>query len=350
MGLFDSLNEENRIFKNELAFNQEYIPEEILHRENQIKEIAYSLKGIVKGVKENVFLHGPTGTGKTSCARYVLRELENYSEKAVGIYLNCWNYSTRYSVLNQIAYSLDSFVPRRGLAADQLIEIITDFSKSEGKVPVVILDEVDMLGKKGEADVLYDLLRMEESLGGKIVCILITNEQEFIAKLDRRVKSSFAQKTIQFCPYRPSELRDILKERARIGLLPESYGEEVLGICAGFGARHRGDARIAIKLLFNSAKEAEKQGNKKIEVSDVEKCKNEVLFEIEEGKKELLNENEKKVLETIGGEWNESSELYKKVKIDKRIIRMSIEQLERLGFIETKQEKSKTSKFIRRKK
>lgn len=348
MSIFDSLDSENKIFKNELVFNQDYVPEEIIHREKQIKEIAYSLKGVVSGGGENVFLHGPTGTGKTSSARYVLKELENYSEKAVGIYINCWNYSTRYSVLNQIAYSLDPLVPRRGLATDQLIEIITDFSRRENRIPIVILDEVDVLSKKNEESVLYDLLRMGESLGGRILCILITNEQEFIVKLDRRIRSSFTQKTIQFSPYRPSELRDILKERANAGLLPDSYDEDVLGACAGFGARNKGDARISIRLLWNAGKKADGQGKDRIEIEDVEQGKKQVLLDLEKEEKNHLSENDKKVYESIGEEWIESSELYEKLNLDKRIIRMSIDQLERFGFIESKQEGVTKSKFMRR--
>lgn len=347
MGLFNSLEKENRIFKNEGVFNQDHIPEEIIHREKEIKEIAYSLRGVVDGNGENIFLHGPTGTGKTSSAKYVLKELGDYSEKALGIYLNCWHYSTRYSVLNQIAYSLDEFIPRRGLAPDQLIETITNFSKKYNKTPIVVLDEVDTLSKRKEEALLYDLLRIGESLGGKIVCILITNDYEFVTRLDRRIKSSFVQKSIQFVPYRPSELRDILKERAKIGLLPGSYDEDIIGACAGFGAKNKGDARVSIRLLWSAGKEAERAGKNKIEIIDVEKGKKQVMVELKDEKKEHLNENDKKVLEKIEKEWIESSKLYERIKLDKRLVRMSLENLENFGFIEIKNQGERKAKLIK---
>lgn len=346
MGLFDS--SEGEIFKNEEVFSPEYLPNEIIHRDKEVKEIAYFIKGVLKGNPANVFLHGPTGSGKTSCAKYVLKELEEYSGKVKNIYINCWHYSTRYSILSQIAYSLDQFVPRRGLAPDQLIEIIIEYGKKEGKIPVIILDEVDTLCKKKEEGVLYDLLRIGESLGGKVSCILITNDYGIVMKLDQRIKSSFVQRSIQFVPYRPSELRDILNERARAGLFPESYDEEIVGACAGFGARNKGDARIAVRLLWNSAKEAEKESRKKIEIEDVEKAKKQVLVEKEGERKEKLNDNDNEILENISSEWVESSELYNKLNLDKRKIRISMETLEKLGFIESKIDRNTGSKSVRK--
>ncbi len=347
MNLFKSLENEDSIFKDERVFNQDYVPDEIIHREKEVKDIAYSLKGIVKGTGENVFLYGLTGTGKTSCARYVLKELREYSGKAIPIYLNCWNYSTRYSVLNQIAYCLDELVPRRGLAPDQLIEMITGVSKREERVPVVVLDEVDTLSKKGEDSVLYDLLRIGESLGGKIICILITNEYDFVAKLDRRIRSSFVQKSIQFVPYRPVELKDILKERAIDGLLPDTYNDEIIGTCAAFGARNKGDARVAIRLLWSAAKVAETKGKRKIEIEDIEEGKKQIKIQLEEEEKELLNNNDKIVLGELNKEWTSTSKLYEKINLDKRLIRMSIDRLEKFGFVQVRREGPTKSKLVR---
>lgn len=348
MNLFKSMEERSKIFKNEEVFSSDYLPEEILHREKEINEIAFAFKGISKGNIENLFLYGPTGTGKTSSTKYVLKELEEYSGKAVGIYLNCWNYSTRYSILNQIAYTFDEFIPRRGLAPDQLIESIAITAKKEEKVPIIVLDEVDVLSKRGESSVLYDLLRIGETSGLKIGCVLITNEQEFVLGLDKRIKSSFIQRSIQFVPYRPSELRDIVSERAKLGLFPSAYNEEIVGACSGFGARHRGDARIGIRLLWTAGREAEKQGKEKIEIPDVEKGKVGALAEKESEALSHLSEQDKKVLELIGKEHIKSSELYEKIEVDERMVRMSIDKLERFGFIESEESSPRGVKLLKR--
>ncbi len=348
MNLFKSMEERSKIFKNEDVFSSDYLPEEILHREKEINEIAFAFKGISKGNIENLFLFGPTGTGKTSSTKYVLNQLEEYSGRVVSIYLNCWNYSTRYAILNQIAYTFDEFIPRRGLAPDQLIETIVGTAKKENKVPIVILDEVDVLSKRGESSVLYDLLRIGETSGLNIGCVLITNEQDFVLGLDTRIKSSFVQRSVPFLPYRPLELRDIVNERAKAGLLPSAYDAEIVGACAGFGARHRGDARIGIRLLWTAGREAEKQGKERIEIPDVEKGKVAALAEKESESLSYLSEQEKKILGLIGVEWTKSSELYEKLGVDERTVRIGLEKLEKFGFIESEEGSPRGVKLLRR--
>ncbi|MFA5050143.1 MAG: AAA family ATPase [Candidatus Micrarchaeia archaeon] len=333
MNLFDSIKEQNSIIKNEDVFNPDFMPEELFFREKEIKEIAISLKGAAKRKGENLLLYGSTGCGKTTCAKYVLSELEDYSRKIKGIYINCWVFSTRFSVLNQIAYSLDEFVPRRGLAPDQLVEIISNSSIKEDKIPVVILDEVDSLVKRKEDSVLYDLLRIEEMNGGKINCISITNETDFSSKLERRIKSSFAQKSIQFVPYRPDELRGIIRQRALLGLYPQTFDDDIIGACAGFSARNMGDARLGIRLLFMASKEAEKKDAQKINLTDVENSKKQIFSEIESEKTSTLGKNEKKILKRLlKNEWTTTATLYEELDIDKREIRTILEKLEMMGF------------------
>jgi len=73
--IFESF-EENRIFKDKVLLQTNYRPEEIPHREEQIKQIASILAPVLKGEKtSNLFLYGKTGTGKTLSAQYVKDEL-----------------------------------------------------------------------------------------------------------------------------------------------------------------------------------------------------------------------------------------------------------------------------------
>src|SRR3989338_9451585 len=87
---------EQRIFKDERALMPEYLPDVLPHREREIREIADALRGAADGRgAENLLLTGPTGTGKTSVSKYVLKELADYSSRVVPLYINCWEVTTR---------------------------------------------------------------------------------------------------------------------------------------------------------------------------------------------------------------------------------------------------------------
>ena len=74
-GIFDSFDN-NTIFRDKSMLQSNYKPEQILHREEQIKQIASILAPVLRGEKpSNLFLYGKTGTGKTFSIDYVSDEL-----------------------------------------------------------------------------------------------------------------------------------------------------------------------------------------------------------------------------------------------------------------------------------
>src|SRR3972149_11215004 len=85
----------NRIFKDKSILQSNYRPEEILHREEQIKQIASILAPVLRGEKtSNLFLYGQTGTGKTLSILYMKDELLKRIKKDGDFnlrieYLNC---------------------------------------------------------------------------------------------------------------------------------------------------------------------------------------------------------------------------------------------------------------------
>ena len=84
------------IIFNELPLTEAFIPTRILHREGQLRELERCLKPALKKRSiENVFLVGPSGTGKTTLAKWIL---ESYF-KEISAYVNCWKYRSTHEVL-----------------------------------------------------------------------------------------------------------------------------------------------------------------------------------------------------------------------------------------------------------
>lgn len=336
--VFHEMGEGGRIFRNEGAFAPEYVPEEVVGREKETKEIAFALRPIAeKRRPQSLIIYGAPGTGKTLVVKHVLTQLSEYTSRCIPIYINCWNYTSRFSILSKIAEELGMFVPRRGVAVDEVWTELIAVLKQEKKVPVIVLDEADVVAGEEEG-IFYDLLRMKENEGIDVGVIAITNRAEVLAQLDSRIRSSLMQSFLEFKKYTPAELKEIVKERAKIGIAPGAYGEEVLGICSGFGAKNGGDARIALNLLWIAGRNAEKKGKNSISVSDVEEVKEGVLSSVKKEKVDSLEEMDRKIIELLtkaGEKGMQSGEIYSKIKENERTVRLHLAKLESMGLIES---------------
>lgn len=347
MNIFKKIASDNQIFKNENVFLPEYLPEELLHRETELREIVFAVKSLEEQRKPpSILIYGPPGTGKTCTAKYIVKEFSEYSQRAKPTYVNCWQNNTRYAIIAKVAQAMNALVPTTGVSVDDIIVRAKEAYEEHRRVPLVILDEVDILQKKNEEDVLYDLLRMNEIYGIPVGLIMITNDVSFLSKLDRRIRSSLAQNAVEFASYGPQQIKDILRERAKMGIFPGAYNEEIIGACAGFSAKNNGDARIGIALLWMAGKNAEKKGKNKIELEDIETAKSKVEVGLSESKQEVrLSPEDKKILDMIkkAGEIT-SGDLYGKLEMNDRTIRNHLVALEAGGFIESEERNSKNGR------
>ncbi len=336
--IFRSLDSEDSVFRDESVLMPDYLPDELSHREKEIKEIAFSLRNVSKGKRcENLVLVGPSGTGKTSSAKYVLRHLTEYTTRAIPVYINCWEVSTRFGILNAICSKLGEFLPRRGIATDEITQRMVSAIKREKKVPIVVLDEIDRLfaTQHNEEKVLYDLVRANENYSIDIGIIGITNSESFLSKVDRRVRSSLAQKSVHYSKYTPGELKDILNERAKLSFLPGKLEDEVIPLCAAIGAKNGGDARLSINVLWQAGKQAERGSGKKVTVDHVKKVKESAIKD-RSMDFTRFSDIEKKIISVINEQGQiDSGELYEKLDGNERTIRNYVKKLEKLGIIDS---------------
>ncbi|NUN11385.1 AAA family ATPase [Candidatus Micrarchaeota archaeon] len=340
MGLFDDLSKDS-VFKNELALTPDFIPENLAGRETELKEIAFALQPVLKGSKARaVFLHGVPGTGKTTSAEKVMQELKDYSQSVACFKVNCWNNYTHAAVLSELAQQAGIGMPRRGLASDEVFaRVEEELSK---KKTVVFLDEVDRLAFKGEENALYELSRSNAFKA----LILATNNSEFLTKLDDRIRSSLNALSIEYKKYSPKELKEILRERAKIAFKTNACSEEAIALCTAFAAKNNGDARLAISLLLDSGRNADKRGSQKVDEVDARQAIDNTSNPSKDKKLVNLNSVEKQILDFLKDKEASAGEVYASISLGERAGRNYLRLLEAKGLItrtETTKGKGRTT-------
>ena len=342
--IFAKSGKEQEIFRDERFLYPEYLPEKLPHRESEIDSLVYAFQPVLKGKKpSNVFVVGDSGTGKTVTVKYVLNELESYSDRAKSLYINCFECNTRYAVLAKITNFMKIAIPRRGLATDEVYSKFLEGLKKTDFTPLVVLDEVEQLLAREEASKLfYDLLRIVEHQQNNIGLIFISNDFSFTSKLDSRVKSSLAEETIEFRQYSPQQLKDILRERAQYAYAPNVLEEDVINVAAAHAAKKKGDARIAIECLWKAGREAERQNSAKVTLDHLRSAFEKVDARSAEKILPYLSENETMILKLIAEQKENETrsgklyELYSKTSpkpVTQRSFRDTIAKLESAGVI-----------------
>ena len=266
--------DDNRIFKDKSLLQSNYRPEEIPHREEQIKQVASILAPVLRGERtSNLFLYGKTGTGKTLSILYVKDELLKRAKKDLGFnlrieYLNCKLKKvsdTEYRILAEMIKKLGGQVPNTGLPTETVYSKFIDMIDKEKQFLVFVLDEIDQAVKKISSDFLYNLTRLNSELSKTQVCFVgISNDLTFLDGLDPRVRSSLSEEEIVFPPYNAIQLQEILNKRAEGAFKEGAIQEGVIAKCAAFAAREHGDARRALDLLRIAGELAERDNSKKI--------------------------------------------------------------------------------------
>ncbi|MFH1055070.1 MAG: ORC1-type DNA replication protein [Candidatus Altiarchaeota archaeon] len=269
----DLLMDDETLFRNEEVFTPSYVPEDFIHRDDQLKEMSISLKPGLRGVNPvNTLVYGPPGTGKTTAVKYLFNEVAKVSNKMVAVYVNCDDHNTRFSVFSRIHEEVYGHSPPdTGKPLNSVKEKVFKKLQKDGKSLIVTLDEMDQLFLNNTIDqLLLDLLKAHTTYGyDKIGVIGIMPDDKVMGQLEAKTASVYNPVKVYFPPYSMKEVSDILGTREKYGLydgvLPSDAFEYIIE--KTFNA---GDLRVGIDLIRRSALLAEKDASKKVTMEHVE--------------------------------------------------------------------------------
>ncbi|MHA2305904.1 MAG: Cdc6/Cdc18 family protein [Candidatus Hodarchaeales archaeon] len=286
--LFQLFDQKNNLIKDERVFEPNFIPECLVHREKELEQLAAHFKSILSDNSsthgKQILIQGSVGLGKTAVVRKFGETIEKYCEdrshsiKANIFYYhaNCRRQRSWYLIFTSILRRLVPAFPVRGFSTDELLNYLIKILEERRQSILLCLDEIDYLvSNSDKQNILYSLIRYHEGSSrnsySHISLIMVTRNRIFHNLLDKAIRSSLSQNTIFFAPYDEEQLFDILMNRAKKGLFKKTFSIQIIKIVASLAYEH-GDARYAIELLWRSAKIAEQEKVRNIEIEHVRKA------------------------------------------------------------------------------
>jgi cell division control protein 6 len=271
-----------KIFADKRPLDEDYTPDTILCREDEVNRYSEALQDVIEGFgPNNVFIYGQTGNGKTVVTKkmmeFLRREATEHDIQLTILEVNCNKADSIFNVLisliNQLRPPEDQVAeqgPTKGYLWSTLYEELDELS---GDV-IVVLDEIDMLGTDNDK-LLYEFPRarkMGSLENTRLGVIGISNNHMFKDSLDPRVKSTLCEYEIFFSPYDATELTDILSHYADMVFRDGMIEDGVVRLCAARAAQEQGDAREALDLLETAGNIARKQDATRVSEEHVEEA------------------------------------------------------------------------------
>ena len=276
----------------------DYVPEKLLHRDEQLRFLAQMFKPLLSKISQNVIIKGPVGTGKTVIAKKFCNSIKNLARKQgliiEYVHINCRKRSSDAMALLGILNHFDSRFPDRGFSVQEMLEVLRkQLQKREAQL-LVVLDEVDALLKKKGSDLIYNLTRFsDESYKDKIpISLLLISQKDVIPMLDSAALSTFKRSNVLLLDkYTRDELRGIVKQRINLAFHNNVINNDSVDLIADI-ASEWGDARFAIELLWKSGIAADHQHVEMVTPEHVRAAKAETFSVVTETKLRILDRHQ----------------------------------------------------------
>jgi cell division control protein 6 len=259
------------VFKSEHYLSIDYVPENLPHRDNELRILAQNFKTLITSpgrTSQKFIIEGNVGTGKTAVAKRFAEQMVHAAHRRDirfhKLHINCRVNKSAYLVYLKILREFKPEFPRRGHSPEELLQMIVEVLETEDRYLLLILDELDYFIKQKGGDILYNLTRlMDDQLNAQQRLSMIGVGRQI--RLDEEIfdpstLSTLQRNKISFDRYNASELTDILDERVKMAFEDRAVMPETLQLICEI-ASERGDARYAIELLWRAGKQADSVGS-----------------------------------------------------------------------------------------
>ena len=270
------------VFVDEGVLDLNYIPPNLLHREEELRLLTVLFRFIFTApyeMTQRVIIVGGVGTGKTALAQRfglnLMTEARTRRIRAKYIHVNCRELrGSLFMILRRAVKTLKPEFPDRGYAATELLEVLMQILDEVNEQLVLCLDEVDALIETEGSDGLYNLTRaQEERMEGprRLSLICISKNLDQFRRLDMSTLSTLQRNVIRMSGYTQLQLADIVSNRAELALRLDAIPPGISQFISDLAAED-GDARYAIDLLWRAGKYADLAYSKEVQPEHVRKA------------------------------------------------------------------------------
>lgn len=301
-----TFSDQSEIFVDETVLYDNWVPEELPEREEEIDRLHDALSPVARGAApHNTFVYGKTGQGKTVGVNHKLDHLADFAEDN-DIDLNVVRYScakdnTSYQVVANLVEQISGDKPLGHDTKTVFDYLYTELQKLGGTT-IIVLDEIDNIGN--DDDILYELPRALANghLEDMWVSVIgISNDFRFRDNLSPKVKDTLCDEEIHFSPYDANQLRAILRRRAEKAFHDGALSNEVIPLCAGLTAQDKGSARQALRYLYKAGEFAASASDDQVVEDHVRSAEEELERKsIEKGIRDLTIQDKLSLMAVVG--------------------------------------------------
>jgi len=282
-------DEQQGLIRDRSLLDPNFVVEEdrIVGRDEQLQEVTKMLRvALGDNRPPNLFLYGPSGTGKSLITKAVCHNVSRICEsrdiRFGTIEVNCQDLDTLgvavYELAQQAAEEagVEVRVPKHGVATKEKWDELYRIVNANFDSVVFVLDELDMLvGRRDKQDpafsrLLYQLSRAgaNDELSAYISVVAISNDTKMMEAVGSRAVSSFTPEDVHFDDYDADQLKAILRRR-QDAFHDGVVDDDVIPLAAAFAAQTHGDARKAIDLMRVAGELAEREGDSRVQEGHV---------------------------------------------------------------------------------
>ena len=300
----ETLRYDQTVFRDREVFEFTYMPDEIHHRDAQIRELALLARPALRsGSPRSAILRGPPGTGKTTTVRRLFAEIEETTQQIAPVYINCKQHRTPFAVFACIFEAVVGYTPpSTGKHIDEVVRLAAKRLSERDAALLVCLDDANYLHEARQFnDLLYRILRLYEGWDVRkpgVFAISSDLRLNLSTGVDERVRSVFHPTEVNFPPYAKPEILEILGDRIRQGLYPNVMPKANVTLIADLTAREQ-DIRIGIDLVRVAAENAENAGRRTATRKDVMDASRSIITPTLQKRAADLSEGERTLLYRI---------------------------------------------------